>query len=322
LPLLLDILTDCLYQPTFPTQYLEMRRGQILTAIEQRRQSTRSRAALAFSSLMYPDHPYSISQLGYQDSIEALTRKDMTSFYANCYGAHGMGVTIVGGVSCEKGLDLLEQALGEWRGANYVQSPLPPCQATDSVQKKTVLVPGKAQSDILIGWLAMKRTDPGYVPAYLADCILGQFGLMGRLGSHVRQEKGLAYYAYSGLEAGIGPGPWSAAAGVDPANVERAIESILHEIRRLQQEPVDEQELDDNKSYIIGSLPLRLESNEGIAAQIIEMQIYDLGLDHARRFLGRIAALTAQDVLEIANAVLNPEAYVLTVAGPSADPGT
>jgi zinc protease len=227
-----------------------------------------------------------------------------------------MGVTIVGGVPCERSLDLLEQALGEWRGAAYAQPSLPACGVVDTVKKRKVRVPGKAQSDILIGWLAMRRTDPNYVAAYLADCILGQFGLMGRLGEHVRQKEGLAYYAYTSLEAGIGPGPWLAAAGVDPANVERATQAILHEIRRLQAEPVDEQELEDNKSYIIGSLPLRLESNEGIAAQIIEMQIYDLGLDHARRFLSLVSALTAQDVIDVARATLNPEAYVLAVAGP------
>jgi zinc protease len=141
---------------------------------------------------------------------------------------------------------------------------------------------------------------------------------MGRVGEHVRDEQGLAYYVYTTLDAGLGPGPWAAAAGVAPENVERAVEGILDEIRHLQSEPVAEEELVDNKSYLIGSLPLRLEGNEGIAAQIAEIELYQLGLDHVQRFPSQIAALTAEDVMSVAQQVLNPDAYVLAVAGPLA----
>jgi zinc protease len=316
LPMLLDILTDCLYYPAFPSQYIERRRGQILTAIKQRRESTQAMASRAFNELMYPEHPYGISSLGYEETISAITREDVLSFYRDCYGAKGMGVALVGAVSANRGLDILEQAFGAWQGADYAQAPLPSVETSGQVRQKSVTIPGKAQSDVVIGWPAMTRTDPDYLKAFLANTILGEFGLMGRLGNQVRQEQGLAYYVYTSLESGIGPGPWSATAGVDPSNLERAMQGMLGEIRRLQDEPVGEQELADNKAYITGSLPLRIESNEGIAAQIVEMQLYDLGLDYARRFPGLISALTAQDVMEAAQKWLDPEAYVLAIAGP------
>ncbi|MBN1584727.1 MAG: insulinase family protein [Anaerolineae bacterium] len=320
LDLLLDILTDCLYCPTFPSEYVDRRRGQILTAIKQREESTQAMSSLAFSELMYPDHPYGVSALGYEDTISAISREDVLSFYHDCYGPYNMGITMVGAVSADKGLDILERAFGGWQGADYRQTMLPRVEAIEVTRQTKVDIPGKAQSDILLGWLAMNRTDPDYTKAYLANCVLGEFGLMGRLGARVRQDQGLAYYAYTSLEAGLGPGPWSAIAGVDPGNVERAIDGILSEIRRLQTEPIDEQELSDNKSYLIGSLPLRIESNEGIAAQIVEMQLFDLGLDYARRVPEHIAALTAQDVMQVTQKWMDPETYVLSVAGPPSEP--
>lgn len=313
---LLGFLTDCLYNPTFPSEYIERRRGQILTSIEQRNHSTQAMASLAFSNLMYPNHPYRISQLGYEESIIGISREDIVAFYRDHYGPQRMGVAIVGAAPRDKGLDILEEAFGKWVGTCYTPPALPQVNAVEGIKKEHVAIPGKSQSDVVVGWLGLKRTDPDFVIASLSNCILGEFGLMGRVGNQVRQENGLAYYAYTLLEAGLGPGPWAALAGTDPDNVERAVEGILTEVQRLQTEPVDQEELEDNKSYIIGSIPLRLEGNEGIAAQIVEMELFKLGLDYTRRFPGLIDAVTAEDIIQVARTYLNPEAYVLAVAGP------
>ncbi|MBN1936221.1 MAG: insulinase family protein [Anaerolineae bacterium] len=318
LPQLLDLLTDCLYHPTFPPEYIERRRTQILTAIEQRNDSTQAVASLAFGELMYPGHPYSLSQLGYEDSIAALMGEDIEAFYRTHYGPQKMGVTIVGAMPCSQGLDFLEAAFASWIGANHDRAPLPEVARPTQPIRKSILMPAKFQSDLVIGWPAMTRTWPDFDAASLANCILGEFGLMGRLGTNVRQNQGLAYYVYTALEAGLGTGAWTAMAGIDPENIELIVESILDEIKRLQTEPVDAEELADNKSYIIGSLPLRLEGNEGIAAQIVEMELFDLGLDYVQRFPSLVASLTAQDVIEVARTYLTPDAYVLAVAGPQA----
>ncbi len=319
LPVLLDMLTDCLFQPAFPSEYVEKRRGEILTAIEQRQTNTQAMSSMAFSELMFPNHPYSSSSLGYQHTVSGLTRADMDAFYRRCYGAQGMGVAIVGGIERQRGLDMLEAALGTWQGASYVQSPLPPVSPISTIQEKRVIIPGKSQSDLILGWLGIKRTDDDFIPVYVADCILGEFGMMGRLGDQVRDEQGLAYYVSTSLDAGLSVGPWSAAAGVDPGNVERAVQGILQEVRRLIVEPVEPDELDDNKSYIIGSIPLQLESNEGIAAQLAEIEVYQLGLDYMQRFPAMIAAVTDQDVMRVAHTYLNPQAFVLAVAGPASE---
>jgi zinc protease len=152
--------------------------------------------------------------------------------------------------------------------------------------------------------------------ARLANTVLGVFGMMGRLGDRVREEQGLAYYVYSKLDAGLGAGPWTAIAGVNPANVERAIEGILHEVRRLRDEPLPADELADSQSFLTGSMPLRLETNEGLASTLLDMERYGLGLDYLQRYPAMVQAVTTQDVQDIARQYLDPDVYVLAIAGP------
>jgi zinc protease len=316
LPAMMDILTDCLYHPTFPAQYVEKRRGEILTALEQREHNTHAMASLHFSELMYPDHPYGLSQLGYRDTIERLTRDDVVCFYRDHFGSRGMATILVGAMPTEQGLDVLQEAFGSWQGAVHIQAPLPPAGPISEHRRRDTAIPGKTQSDLVLGWIGLTRRDPDFFSAFLANSVLGQFGMMGRVGERVREEKGLAYYAYTSLDAGLGPGPWAAAAGVAPQNVDPAIEAILDEVRRIRTEPVDAQELQDNKTYIVDSLPLRLEGNEGIAAQIATMELYDLGFDYLQRFPDLVYAIPAEDVMAAAQKYMDPEAFVLSVAGP------
>ena len=140
--------------------------------------------------------------------------------------------------------------------------------------------------------------------------------MMGRLGANVREQQGMAYYAASRLSADHEPGTWVAYAGVNPANVERATGAVLDEIKRLCDEPVPAAELEDSKHYLTGSMPLRLETNDGVASQLIDIEWLQLGLDYLARFPGIINNLTAEQVQAAAQRYLDPNAYVLAVAGP------
>jgi zinc protease len=316
LRLLVEILTDCLFHPTFPERYLERRRGEVLTAIEEREHDTAAMASLRFGQALYGDHPYGRSQMGYPETVEPLTRDDVDAFYRSHYHARGMGAVIVGAIPVEAGLEVLQEAFGSWQGAGSRRGPLPPIQPISAPRRVSTPIAGKTQSDIVLGWLGLTRHDPDYLKAYLANCVLGRFGMMGRLGEHIREEAGLAYYCYSHLEAGIGPGPWAVIAGVAPEDVDRAIEAILEQVNRLRAEPVALEELSDNKTYIIDSLPLRLEGNESIAAQIANMELFQLGFDYLQRFPALVNALSADDVRAVAERLADPQTYVLSVAGP------
>jgi zinc protease len=168
-----------------------------------------------------------------------------------------------------------------------------------------------------MGWPGLARRDPDYMAAHLANTVLGVFGMMGRLGESIREEQGLAYYCYSQLQAGLGQGPWAAVAGVDPVHVEQAVDSVCREVARLRDEPVPADELADSQSYLAGSMPLHLETNEGVANALLDMERYDLGFDYLQRYAGLVGAVTVDDVRRAAQKYLDPERYALAVAGPA-----
>ena len=317
LDLLLDILADCLQQPTFPLVEVEKLRGQVLTDLQRRAHDTRRMARLTFDSLLYPGHPYGRSVLGYEETVSALESDRLVAYYQDHYSPEGMVVVLVGAVSAGTVLDRVGELLGGWQPpAATPNRTIPTAVHLDKRRREEVFIAGKTQADIVLGWPGLARGDPDFIRAYVANTILGIFGMMGRLGKNVRDQQGLAYYDYSQLEAGVGSGPWLAFAGVNPENVERAIAGILDEVRRLGDELLPGDELADSQSFLTGSMPLRLETNEGIARTILNMEQHGLGLDYLQRYAGLINDVTVHDVQEMVCTYLDPEVYALSIAGP------
>jgi zinc protease len=317
LPLVVDMLADVLQHPIFPEVEMEKERGEILTDLQERANNTRRMAGLTFRELLYPEgHPYKRSVTGYTETISALTRAELVDYYRSAYGAHGLLVTIVGAVKAEDALRIWEDHFGNWIGAKVDRGPMPPAPRLLERREKQVDLPGKSQSDLVLGFVGPARSEPDYLDARMANSILGVFGLYGRLGARVREKGGMAYYAYSQLEGGLGPGAWQVIAGVDPANVARTVPLIQAEVKRLIDRNVTARELKDNKSYMIGSMPIGLETNDGVAGIILDMELYDLGLDYLLNYPDQINAINAASVQAAAQRYLDPEHFALAVAGP------
>lgn len=317
LDLLLDILRDALLAPTFPDEQLEKLRGQMITGLQIRANDTRSMASLEFFKLAYPsDHPYSRSADGTVETVSAITRQDIVSFHRQRYGAAGMIISVVGDLDPAAVVRKLDARLGATPVLQQPPSELPSLLPLTGVQQRFVSLPGKTQSDIVLGIPGPSRAADDFLHARLANTILGVFGLMGRLGASVRGDQGLAYYAYSQLTGGLGPGPWRISAGVNPANVLQATLSMRDEIRRLQAEPVPAEELADNKSYLVGSLPLHLETNSGVSETLVSIELHRLGLDYLQRYPEMMMQITADQVQAAALKYLSADTYAMAVAGP------
>jgi zinc protease len=140
--------------------------------------------------------------------------------------------------------------------------------------------------------------------------------MMGRIGEIVREKAGLAYYAYSGLAGGSGPGPWYVSAGVDPSNIDQALELVRKEIARFIEASVSSEELADSQSNFIGRLPLSLETNSGMASAILNLERFELGLDYYRRYPDLVRAITPDKVLKVARRYLAPDRLGVGIAGP------
>ncbi len=317
LDMLLNLLAEVLRQPVFPPSQVERLRAQLLTGLAIRAQDTGDMASLAFDQIVYAGHPYRRPEDGYPETVQAITREDLVDFHRRVFGPKGLVIAVVGAVEPEQAVAKVAAALGDWQ--NPEQMPpveLPALAPLQSATTQKVTIPGKSQSDVVIGVAGPPRASSHFVPASLGNSVLGQFGMMGRIGDVVRERAGLAYYASSSLSGGSGPGPWSVSAGVDPANVEKAVDLICQEISRFVREPVSEEELADSQANFTGRLPLSLESNGGVAAALLNLERFQLGLDYYRQYPDLIRAVNTQDVLEAARHYLDPDRLGIASAGP------
>lgn len=317
LDLVLDIAADALCRPSFPPEQVERLRGQTITGLQMRANDTRSMARLAFHELAYPGHPFSRSVSGYLDTVPAITRDDISAFHARYFGPRDMIIGLAGAIRADDALRRLEATFGGWRNEDQQLTPLAPDPSPPAgILRRHVAMPEKHQADIVMGLPGPRRSAPDYLDASLMNTILGVFGMMGRIGQTVREEQGLAYYASSRLEGGLGPGPWTAAAGVGADKVDQAIESIRAEIRRIQDEPVPVEELADSQAYRTGSLPMGLETNSGLVDIITDMELYSLGLDYLQDYTTVINAITPERIQAAARKYLSADDLAIAVAGP------
>jgi zinc protease len=322
LPLLIDIAASILQRPSLPKAELEKVRGQAITSLRQLEDSTQRKANREFRALCYPaGHPYARSTEGTLDTIPHLQRDHVVAFYERFYSPRSAVITVVGDVKADNVVTRLEDAFGGWQApGDDTPYDIPAAPRPAGAQRVVVPMFNKTQADLVWGLPGLSRSSPDYYAARVANAILGQVGLMGRLGANVRDRQGLAYYASSSLEADLGAGPWIVYAGVAPDDVDRAVESILVEIARLRDELVTEEELADAQDYITGILPLRLETNDGVAGVLIEMELYGLGLDFLERYPALVRTVTREDVQAVAQKTLDTENYALAIAGPYGEP--
>lgn len=317
LGLLLALLTEVLSSAIFPQDEIKRLKGQQLTALAIRDQDTSAQAHLLFDELIYQGHPYRIPSDGFSETVRSQSPADIRKFYRTNYRPQGLVLSIVGGIKSDRAYEMVERTLGRWSGSGEKpEPPLPELKPLKKEVRRSKRLPGKQQSDLVVGCAGPSRYDPDYLAAALGNHILGHFGLMGRIGESVREKAGLAYYAYSSMSGGVGPGPWQVIAGINPANEERALELIKREIKRFVSERVTRQEIRESQANIIGRLPLQLESNEGVAGALTHIERYQLGLDYYQRYPELIAAITRDDILHTAQRFFNPDRLAIAIAGP------
>jgi zinc protease len=314
---LLGLLAEALREPTFPAREVEKLRHHLLTGLAIRSQDTADMADLVFDQTLFRGHPYARPEDGSPASIKAITRGDLVRFHRQTYGPRGMVVVVVGAVDPKRATEMVGRALGSWHNPGQVVVPeVKEPRTLRRTSRRHHRIPGKSQADLIIGTNGPRRTSPDYVAASLGNSVLGQFGMMGRIGKSVREESGLAYYAYSQLSSGLGPGTWSVSAGVNPANVDRTTDLIVRELRRFVEHGVTPTELRDSQSNFVGRLPLSLESNAGVANALLSIERYQLGLDYYQRYARMVKSTHRASILETARKWIDPDLLVVASAGP------
>ena len=321
LPMLMSLLKECLDQPVFPPEHIEIFRQRALSAYELSRQDPESMSSERLDALLFGEHPYGRPEFGSEEIIRSISRQDMLDFHRNYFGPQGLTLTIVGGFRAEEIRDECEKIFAGWNkqqaavdtAAYFPGLPLPDKKIIEHIE-----IPEKSEMSLVIGTMGPSRTDPDHLAAAIGNSILGEFGMMGRIGQIVREENGLAYSASSSLTALTYGGCWEVDAGINPANAEKAADLICRELRRFTAEKVSREELEDVKSCYIGGLPLSLESNSGVAGLLMAIETHHLGLDYLIRLPDKVREITAEQILETAKRWIDPDRMIQITAGTSA----
>jgi zinc protease len=314
----MQILGELVRRPTFPAAELDRLKGQLLTDLKEMDDNTRVVSERTWRELAYPEtHPYHRLTVGTAATVEAATRDDLIAFHGAWYGANQTTLMVVGDVPLDDATTAAESNLGDWPTARpeRIQATLPTSDLP-AQQLRAVDMVGKTQGDIAIGLPTLERTSPDFYALSFANHVLGRMYFMGRFGEKVRDEQGLAYYAYSELHGSYGRGAWLVRAGVNPRNLDKALSSIDAELTRFLEAGPTPAEQADGVSSLLGSLPRQLETNEGAAAVMGEIELYDLGLDYLERYPDIVRSLTREQVTDAARRWILPDHLVTAIAGP------
>jgi zinc protease len=313
----LDVAADALRHPAFPVDQVEKARDELLIELRMADDNTGSVAARAANRSLYPEgHPYHESSIGTEPSLRSVTREDLAAFHARQYGPQTTLLVLVGDVAPERTFPLVEEAFRDWRP--LVAPPafvVPEAPPPERPKRVVVPMPGRSQTDVVWAIPGFARTALDYYAAMIMNYVFGGGSLSSRLMDHLRDRHGLVYGVYSVLHAGIGAGPIQVRAGTNPANVARAVEGIEEQLRRMHDEGPSAEELEEAKGYLTGVFPVRLESNSGVAGQLLAAEVYGLGLDYLERYVGLVRGVTLADVRAAARRYLNPDVYALAIAG-------
>ncbi len=317
---LIEALAECLRMPAFPEGEVESARGQMLAELRRIEDSPERVSHRALKKALYPEgHPYNRHAVENAGDIASLTRADCEEYCRRLFGPSSLAVVVVGRLDASKAFDLIEKYLGDWTGAPAPQPPSPSIMPSYSERRRIIVMERKSQNELAAGLRAVPRSHPNYYALAVANHIFGRLGLMGRLGERIRDRMGLAYHACSSLDARLWDGEWIASAGINPKNVRRAEDALLAEIRLLLKDGVAEEELSAAKENLVGSMPIRLETNSGLAGLVCDIEHYGIGLDFREKFPGIIRGLTREALVEAARQHLDPEKLLIVVAGPAPD---
>ncbi len=314
---ILATLADIVMHPAFPDREVETRRGEIVTMIRQDEDNPAAMAAEGLLSLLYgPVHPYGRRPRGTVETVERISRSSIQAFHTARFAPDSLSLVIVGDLDPKRGIESADRAFAGWKAAATGRPQFPVIEPPSERRMRVIPMMNKAQADIAYGFTTITRSDPAFSACWLMNNILGEYSIGGRLGDSIRERQGMAYYVFSALDANVIPGPLLIRAGVNPANVDRALASIDEEIARMAAEGPTDRELAESRQFLIGSLPRRLETNIGIANFLQTVEFFDLGMDYDVRVPDLLARVTRDDVHAAARAILNPARAAVVIAGP------
>ncbi len=310
---ILDLLAEVVLRPSFPEGELDLYRRNTVEHLKFQRSQPGFLANEQASRLIYGDHPYATISPNAAD-IEKIDRESLSRFHAAKFIPNNALFIAVGDVNANELFEQLNAIFGDWQSGKVASAEYakPPVRSTRSIT--IVDRPGSAQSNIVLGNLAIKRTDPDYFSVLVMNQVLGA-GASSRVFMNLREEKGYTYGAYTRLDTKKLAGNFEATAEVRTAVTGDSLKEFFYELGRIREDLVGEEELRDAKSFLTGVFPIRAETQEGLTNLIVNQQLYGLPDDYLQTYREKVDAVTAEDVLRVAKKHIRPDEMAIVIVG-------
>lgn len=313
---ILDLMAEVTLQPSFPENEVELRRQNLKESLKQQRAQPGFLANEMVSRVMFGDHPYHVISAS-PESIDAMTRDGLIAFHQSRFIPNNAVFIVVGDVRRDATIARVEQLFGGWQTgmAATDEFPAPPTHSA----RVAYLVDraGSAQSNIVIANSGITRTSPDYFPMLLMHTVLGATA-SSRLFMNLREEKGYTYGAYSNLDARRTAGTFRATAEVRTPVTGDSLKEFFYELERIRTEPVSEKEISDAKSYLTGVFPIRLETQEGVIDQLVQIKMLGLPDNYLETYRDRIQSVTIEQIQSVAQRYVKPHQASLVIVGDGA----
>ncbi len=306
-----DLFMEVLTQPVFPEEEIKREIEKTLAAIQSQEDQPDEVAEKAFLKALFLNSPYGHPVEGTKESVPKLNREGILRFYRSYYHPNNAILTIVGDITQQEIKTHLMPQLEKWPQAEIPKVPF--VMAFEKEQKTVKINRPITQANILLGNAGVSRENPDFYALTVMNYILGGGGFSSRLMEVIRSQKGLAYSIASFFDPGKHPGSFQIILQTKNQSAREAISLALRQMEQIQKEPVSEKELEAAKKYLIGSFPMRLDTQGKLANFLSQVEYYGLGLDYPEKYPSLIRSVTREDVLRVAKKYLHPEKYVLVV---------
>jgi zinc protease len=310
---ILELMAEIVMQPSFPEKEVELAKQNTKESLRQQRAQPSFLATEMVSRVMFGDHPYSVVAPT-PESIDLSTRQHFVEFHKAKFVPNNAVLIVVGNVRFDELVARIERLFSAWPKGEDLSSafPAPPVRTKRSAY--LVDRPSSAQSNIVISNTGIKRTSADYFPMLLMHTVLGATA-SSRLFMNLREEKGYTYGAYSNLDARRSAGTFRATAEVRTAVTGDSLKEFFLELERIRNERVSEKEINDAKSYLTGVFPIRLETQEGMIDQLVQIKMLNLPNNYLQTYRESVQAVTIDDIQRVAKTYVKPDQAAIVIVG-------
>ncbi len=309
----MEIFADILRNPTFPKEELEKKRSDILASIRLMEDNLPHLAYRLFVQNLYPTHPYRMESIGTRESIQSLTQADLRNYFEANRVPPRMSMSIVGDIDPQSVTNTVQRLFGDLSPESTPMPEVPKDPAPSKITTASI-TKEKFQAHMVLGFQGTTVHDPDHYALDVLSTVLSGQG--GRLFLELRDRLSLAYTVFSFSQEGLDPGSFYVYIGTSPEKVEQAREAILKELKKVREEPIDNEEIERAKKYLVGSHEIELQKNLSQAIKLSLNELYQIGFEEMEIYPQKILAVTADDVRRVAKKYIDIDHYTLATIMP------